>query len=226
MPTQQPQGQPAPRSEAENQAAEFVSVVLADTEEIWSEIFANAGQRYQPPRMVLYTGSTSTGCGYGSAATGPFYCPLDKSVYLDLSFLGQLQKMGASGDFSVAYVIAHEVGHHIQTVSGTSDEVRAAQQRAGKREANALQVRMELQADCFAGIWARRADARFNILERGDLEEAMSAAAAVGDDNIQRQSTGRVRPETFTHGTSEQRMDWFRRGFDSGDVQSCNTFRS
>jgi predicted metalloprotease len=213
-----------PRSAAENEAAQFVSVVLADTEDIWADLFRQAGGSYQAPRLVLFTGGTDTACGYGQAATGPFYCPPDQQVYLDLGFLGQLQRMGASGDFSVAYVIAHEVGHHVQTVTGTSNRVREAQRRAGQAGKNALQVRMELQADCFAGIWAHHADRQFNILERGDVEEALGAASAVGDDNLQRQAGRRVQPESFTHGSSEQRMQWFRRGLETGSVQSCDTF--
>lgn len=213
-----------PRSAEENQAAEFVSVTLADTEEVWHALFQQAGERYKEPGLVLFTGSTNTACGFGQAATGPFYCPGDQKVYIDLSFLGQLQRMGAKGDFSVAYVIAHEVGHHVQTITGLSRQVRAAQQNASKAQQNALQVRMELQADCYAGVWAHQTDKRFNSLEPGDIREALSAAAAVGDDTIQRQSGGRVRPESFTHGSAEQRMDWFQRGYRSGAINSCNTF--
>lgn len=217
-------GSAQPRSAAENEAAEFVGVVLGDTEEIWGAIFRQAGSQYQPPKLVLFSESTKTACGFGSAASGPFYCPGDRQVYLDLSFLGQLQKMGASGDFSVAYVIAHEIGHHVQTITGTSKQVRSAQQGSGRQQQNALQVRMELQADCFAGVWAHHAHKQFNILERGDIEEALGAAAAVGDDNIQRQAGRRVQPESFTHGSSEQRMRWFRSGLESGAIQSCDTF--
>ncbi len=213
-----------PRSAQENEAAEFVSVTLADTEEVWHALFQQAGSRYKEPGLVLFTGSTNTACGFGQAATGPFYCPGDQKVYIDLSFLGQLQRMGAEGDFSVAYVIAHEVGHHVQTITGLSRQVRAAQQNASKAQQNALQVRMELQADCYAGVWANQTDKRFNSLEPGDIREALSAASAVGDDTIQRQSGGRIRPETFTHGSAEQRMDWFQRGYRSGSINSCDTF--
>ena len=219
-------GSARPPSKAENEAAEFVSVVLATTEDVWASLFRQAGSSYQPPRLVLFTTATDTACGFGQAATGPFYCPPDRQVYLDLSFLNQLQRMGASGDFSMAYVIAHEVGHHVQTITGTNNKVRSAQQRAGQREKNALQVRMELQADCFAGIWAHHADRQLDILERGDIQEALGAAAAVGDDNLQRQAGRRVQPESFTHGSSEQRMQWFRRGLESGSIQSCNAFSS
>ncbi|MEM8982730.1 MAG: neutral zinc metallopeptidase [Pseudomonadota bacterium] len=218
--------QPAVRSEAEEEAAQFVSVVLRDTETIWTDIFAANGSRYTPPTLVLYSGSTNTACGYGSAATGPFYFPADQKVYIDLSFLSQLQRMGARGDFSVAYVIAHEVGHHIQTITGTSRQVRSAQARASKTQQNALQVRMELQADCYAGVWASLADARYGTLEPGDVEEAMSAAAAVGDDTIQRSAGRAVRPETWTHGSSKDRMAWFQRGFQSGSANQCDTFGS
>ncbi len=216
----------APPTAAEQEATEFLRVVLADTEDVWNEVFANSGQRYKPPTLVVFSGSTPTACGYGQSATGPFYCPADQKVYIDLSFLGQLKKMGARGDFSVAYVIAHEVGHHIQTITGTSSRVREAQSRASKAQQNALQVRMELQADCFAGAWANQTDRQDNSLERGDIEEALSAASAVGDDTIQRNATGRVRPETFTHGSAEQRMEWFMRGYRSGDATQCNTFET
>lgn len=221
-----PASTPGPRSAAEEEAAQFVSVVLRDTEEIWEAVFARSGQTYRPPKLVLFSGSTQTACGYGQSATGPFYCPGDQKVYIDLSFLNQLRKMGARGDFSVAYVIAHEVGHHIQTITGTSQEVRAAQSRASKQQQNALQVRMELQADCFAGAWANLADRKSNILEQGDIEEALSAATAVGDDTIQKRSTGHVRPETFTHGSSQQRVEWFQRGYQTGDPTQCDTFAS
>lgn len=221
-----PAATPGPRSAAEEEAAQFVSVVLRDTEEVWEAVFSRSGQTYSPPKLVLFSGSTQTACGYGQSASGPFYCPGDQKVYIDLAFLGQLRKMGARGDFSVAYVIAHEVGHHIQTITGTSREVRAAQSRASKQQQNALQVRMELQADCFAGAWANLADRKSNILEQGDIEEALSAATAVGDDTIQKRSTGHVRPETFTHGSAQQRVDWFQRGYKSGDPTQCDTFAS
>ncbi|MEM1263601.1 MAG: neutral zinc metallopeptidase [Pseudomonadota bacterium] len=218
--------QSIPRSAEEDEAAQFVSVVLRDTESVWSDIFAANGSRYTPPTLVLFTGSTDTACGYGSAATGPFYCPADQNVYIDLSFFAQLQRMGGRGDFAVAYVIAHEVGHHVQTITGTSRQVRAAQARASKAQQNALNVRMELQADCFAGVWASLADEKYGTLEPGDVEEAMSAAAAVGDDTIQRSAGRAVRPETWTHGSSEDRMKWFQRGFQSGSINQCDTFGS
>lgn len=217
-------GQAPQRSAAEDQAADFVSVVLADTEDTWNALFRQAGGQYQLPTLVLYTQQVQSACGFGSAASGPFYCPGDSKLYLDLSFLGELQRMGAAGDFAVAYVIAHEVGHHIQNLAGTARQVQAARQRASKADGNALQVRMELQADCYAGIWAHHAQRERQILEQGDVEEGLRAAAAVGDDHLQRQAGRRVTPEAFTHGTSEQRMSWFRRGLDTGQIAACDTF--
>ncbi len=223
--TQQPQQTQGPyqASEQEQHVANFVSVVLADTEDTWTKIFQQAGYQYKPPKLVLYSDMTPTACGTGQAASGPFYCPGDQKVYLDLSFLNELQKMGAKGDFSVAYVLAHEVGHHIQTITGTSAKVRQAQQRASKVEANGIQVRMELQADCLAGVWANHTQQRTQFLERGDVEEAMSAAAAVGDDQIMRKAGRTPRKEAFTHGSSKQRMEWFNRGIESGDLSACDT---
>ena len=221
---QQQSGPPAERSAAENQAADFVSVVLADTEDTWQSLFSQAGSRYQLPSLVLYTGQVQSACGLGSAAAGPFYCPGDSKLYLDLSFLGELQQMGASGDFAVAYVIAHEVGHHVQNLAGTARKVQAAKSRMSKADANALQVRMELQADCYSGIWAHHAQKQRQILESGDVEEGLRAAASVGDDHLQRQAGRAVHPESFTHGTSQQRMTWFRRGLDTGDLGACDTF--
>ncbi len=209
---------------AENEVAEMTKVVLATTEDVWGRLFREAGSAYRPPVLVLYTQSTPTACGFGQAATGPFYCPADRKLYLDLSFLNDLRRMGASGDFALAYVIAHEVGHHIQTITGTSAEVRGAQQRAGRTQQNALQVRMELQADCYAGVWAHYAARDLHLLERGDLDEGLRAAAAVGDDTLQRNAGRRVQPESFTHGSSAQRMEWFRRGVETGSVQGCDTF--
>lgn len=209
---------------AEDEAAEMSKVVLATTEDTWAALFREAGSRYQPPTLVLFSGSTPTACGAGSAATGPFYCPADQKLYIDLSFVSQLRRMGADGDFALAYVIAHEVGHHVQTITGISARVRQAQQRAGQAQQNALQVRMELQADCYAGIWAHYARRDTNLLERGDLEEGLRAAAAVGDDTLQRNAGRRVQPETFTHGSSQQRVSWFRRGVQSGSVAACDTF--
>lgn len=218
----QQQGEYRPSAQ-EQEVADFISVTLADTEDTWTEIFRQAGYQYQFPKLVLYSDMTPTACGTGQAASGPFYCPGDQKVYLDLSFLSELQRMGAHGDFAVAYVLAHEVGHHIQTITGTSRKVRQMQQQSSKVQANAIQVRMELQADCYAGIWAHHTQQRTQFLERGDIEEAMSAAAAVGDDKIMRDA-GRVpRREAFTHGSSKERMDWFNRGLKSGDIQSCDT---
>ena len=222
---QLPAGQPGPRSAAEQEAADFVSVVLADTEDTWSRQFQRAGSRYQLPQLVLFSGAVNSACGFASAAAGPFYCPGDNRLYLDLAFLSELKRMGASGDFAVAYVIAHEVGHHIQNLQGIARQVQAARQRMSQREGNALQVRMELQADCYAGVWGHYYNQR-GLLERGDVEEGLQAAAAVGDDHLQKMAGRRVTPESFTHGTSAQRMEWFRRGFESGDVGNCDTFGS
>ncbi|MEM7081186.1 MAG: neutral zinc metallopeptidase [Pseudomonadota bacterium] len=215
------------QSAQEKEVSDFVSVVLADTEDVWDQVFANAGQRYPRPTLVLYRNTTPTACGTGKAASGPFYCPADQRVYLDLSFLNQLQRMGASGDFALAYVVAHEVGHHVQTVTGISNRVRAAQAQArSQAESNQIQVRMELQADCYAGMWARHAHEQRQVLEEGDIEEGLRAAAAVGDDHIQKMAGRRVVEEAFTHGSSEERMYWFRRGLETGDVGACDTFSS
>ncbi len=204
--------------------AEFVGVVLADTEMTWERLFAQSGSSYERPVLVLFTGSTQSACGLGQSAMGPFYCPADRKVYLDLSFFRELdERFGAPGDFAQAYVVAHEIGHHIQTLTGVSSRVQAARQRAGEREGNALSVRQELQADCYAGVWGHYA-AQEGFLEPGDAEEGLRAAAAIGDDRLQRQSQGTVVPESFTHGSSEQRVDWLRRGLKSGSVDSCNTF--
>ena len=212
---------------AEEQMADFVSVVLADTEDTWKTIFRDAGLYYQKPTLVLFTGQVSSACGQASAAMGPFYCPADQKVYIDLSFFDDLKRRhGAPGDFAQAYVIAHEVGHHVQNLLGTSKQVRSAQHGLGKADVNVLSVRQELQADCFAGLWAYHADESRQVLEQGDLEEALAAASAIGDDRLQQEANGRVVPETFTHGTSSQRVEWFRRGFESGDSAVCNTFGS
>ena len=212
---------------AEEQMADFVSVVLADTEDTWKTIFRDAGLYYQKPTLVLFTGQVSSACGQASAAMGPFYCLADEKVYIDLSFFDDLKRRhGAPGDFAQAYVIAHEVGHHVQSLLGTSKRVRAEQHGLGKEDANILSVRQELQADCFAGIWAYHADESRQVLEQGDLEEALAAASAIGDDRLQQEANGRVVPETFTHGTSSQRVKWFRRGFESGDFAVCDTFDS
>lgn len=218
-PERQSQGVPT------DEASQFVRAVLGETEDTWSAIFQAAGRTYEPPRLALYTDQVRSGCGAASSAVGPFYCPADQKVYLDLGFFDELKsRFGAPGDFAQAYVIAHEVGHHVQYLLGTEEKVRAAQQGASERDANQLQVRMELQADCYAGVWAHNADQARHIIEQGDVEEALGAASAVGDDTLQKRMQGHVVPDSFTHGTSEQRMRWFKRGLDSGAVQSCDTF--
>jgi hypothetical protein len=220
-----PAPRPAPGAAPTDEGADFVSVVLADTEDTWSALFAERGGRYDPPRLVLFTQLVRSGCGTAQAAMGPFYCPLDRSVYIDLDFYRELRdRFGAPGDFAQAYVIAHEVGHHVQTLLGTSEQVRAAQQRVGQTEANALSVRLELQADCYAGVWAHHADRARQVLESGDVEEGLGAAAAIGDDRLQRQSGGEVAPESFTHGSSRQRVEWFSRGLQAGSLEQCDTF--
>ena len=205
-------------------AGQFISGVLYDTEKTWGTLFQQLGRRYQEPKLVIFRQATRTACGTGQAAVGPFYCPLDQTVYLDLDFLNALQqKFRAQGDTAQAYVIAHEVGHHVQNQLGIMEKVQGIRERASQGQANQLSVRLELQADCLAGVWAHHADNR-KLLEAGDVEEAMRAAAAVGDDNIQRQTQGRVAPDSFTHGSSEQRMRWFMTGMKSGQINSCNTF--
>ncbi len=205
--------------------ADMVAVVVGDTEDVWNEIFAAQGRRYEPPTLVMFTGATRSACGLGQAAMGPFYCPADRKAYIDLSFYDQMRtRFKAPGDFAQAYVIAHEIGHHVQNLLGISGQVHQMKQRLGTEEANALSVRLELQADCLAGVWALRADKARNILEAGDIEEALNAASAIGDDTLQRQSRGTVVPESFTHGTSLQRQRWFRIGLGSGDPDSCDTF--
>jgi len=213
-------------SPREDQEAAFVKVVLADTEETWSGLFSAAGRRYELPTLVLYRDAVRSACGYSSAATGPFYCPGDGKLYLDLGFFDELsQRFGAPGDFAQAYVVAHEIGHHVQNLLGINDKVTAAQQRAGSREAaNELSVRLELQADCFAGVWGHHASRDRQLLEPGDIEEGLTAASAIGDDRLQRQAGGRVAPESWTHGSSEMRTRWLRRGLESGEVHSCDTF--
>ncbi|MFB0936836.1 MAG: neutral zinc metallopeptidase [Propionivibrio sp.] len=212
---------------AEDQMARFVSKVLGSTEETWGQIFRENNGRYREPKLVLFSGATPTACGTGQAAMGPFYCPSDQKVYIDLSFYRDLkERYRAPGEFAQAYVIAHEVGHHVQHLLGISDKVREAQQGASRARANALSVRMELQADCFAGVWGHRADAAKSIIEPGEIEQALTAASAIGDDRLQQQTQGRIVPESFTHGTSEQRMRWFRRGLDSGDLRQCDTFKA
>jgi predicted metalloprotease len=205
--------------------ADMVSVVIADTEDVWQEIFTAMGRRYEEPTLVMFTGATRSACGLGQAAMGPFYCPADQKAYIDLSFYEDMRnRFRAPGDFAQAYVIAHEIGHHVQNLLGISDEVRRAQSGASKADGNRLSVKLELQADCFAGVWASRADRARGILEAGDVDEALNAASAIGDDRLQKQSRGTVVPESFTHGTSEQRQRWFKRGLQSGDPNSCDTF--
>jgi uncharacterized protein len=208
---------------AENDTqAKFVSVVLKDQEDTWGEIFAKSGSRYEPPVLVLFTDATQSACGVGQSAMGPFYCPADQKVYLDLSFFRDLQQLGAPGDFARAYVVAHEVGHHVQTLTGVSSQLQAARERSSQRVANELSVRQELQADCYAGVWGHYAAQR-GLLEPGDAEEGLMAAAAIGDDRLQRQSQGRVVPESFTHGSSQQRVEWLNRGLETGRVDACDT---
>jgi uncharacterized protein len=227
VPQSTPQAEQGPYQESasEAQLREFISVVLADTEDAWRQIFSAAGRTYEEPKLVLFSGAVQSACGFAQAAVGPFYCPGDRKVYIDLSFYEDLQKrFGAPGDFAQAYVVAHEVGHHVQTLLGISERNMAARQRAGEAEANALSVRQELQADCYAGIWAHNADRSRQLLEQGDIEEGLNAASAIGDDRLQKQAQGYVAPESFTHGSSEQRVRWFKKGFESGSVQSCDTF--
>ena len=211
----------APRDEA----SKFVAVVLADTEDAWNEIFRQMGREYEEPRLVLFTDMIQSGCGFASGATGPFYCPQDQYVYIDLGFFRELQgRLGAGGDFAEAYVIAHEVGHHVQNLLGITDRVQAMRRRVSEAEYNQLSVRLELQADFLAGVWARYTDRVKHVVEAGDIEEAMRAASAVGDDRLQYRSRGYVVPDSFTHGTSEQRVRWFRRGYETGDISQGDTF--
>lgn len=206
-----------------DETGQFVSAILASTEDEWGQIFAASGASYSAPRLTLFSGAVQSACGFNTAAVGPFYCPPDQRVYLDTSFFNELARMGGAGDFAQAYVIGHEVGHHVQNLLGTADQVRAAQARAGA-DANQLQVAMELQADCFAGIWAYHANQRTAVLEPGDVEEGLAAAAAIGDDQLQRNAGQRVSPESFTHGSSAQRQQWLRAGLASGEVAACDTF--
>ncbi|WON75794.1 neutral zinc metallopeptidase [Serratia sp. UGAL515B_01] len=223
-PQPQPQQQSVRISPKDDEQAKFTSVVLASTEDTWQEIFQQMGKRYQDPKLVMYRGVTRTACGTGQSVMGPFYCPADGTVYIDLSFYQDMKtKLGAGGDFAQAYVVAHEVGHHIQNLLGIERKVRQMQQGASKVDINRLSVKMELQADCFAGVWGHYAEKQ-QMLEAGDLQAALNAAQAIGDDRLQQQSQGRVIPDSFTHGSSEQRYTWFKRGFDSGDPNVCNTF--
>jgi predicted metalloprotease len=211
----------APRDEA----SKFVAVVLADTEDAWNDIFRQMGRQYQEPKLVLFSNQTRSGCGFASAASGPFYCPEDRRVYIDLRFYRELkERFGAPGDFAQAYVIAHEVGHHVQNLLGISDRVQTARGRVSEAEFNRLSVRLELQADFFAGVWARHADRVKHVVEAGDIDEALRAASAIGDDTLQRHAQGYVVPDAFTHGSSEQRVRWFRKGYDTGDLRQGDTF--
>jgi predicted metalloprotease len=211
----------------ENRLADFVAVVLADTEDTWRDEFNRRGGTYREPNLVLFTGAVQSACGFAQAAMGPFYCPGDQKVYIDLSFYRDLKsKMNAPGDFAQAYVIAHEVGHHIQNLLGISDKVHTARQRVSQKEYNQLSVRLELQADCLAGVWANHADRTRQVIEPGDIDEALNAASQIGDDRLQKQSRGYITPDSFTHGSSQQRVRWFRQGFQAGDIDSCNTFEA
>jgi predicted metalloprotease len=210
-----------------DEMSQFVSVVLADTEDTWRDIFRSGNKEYQLPKLVLFSGAVQSACGFAQAAVGPFYCPSDRKVYIDLSFFRDLRsRFGAPGDFAQAYVIAHEVGHHVQTLLGISQQVMSMRRRVSEADGNALSVRQELQADCFAGVWAHHADKARQILETGDIEEALNAASAIGDDRLQKQAQGHVTPESFTHGSSEQRVRWFKTGLDKGTIQACDTFNA
>jgi len=216
---------PVEQSAKEKEIVQFVSVVLADTEDTWQTLFKAEGKKYQEPKLVLFRKSVKSGCGFGSAQMGPFYCPADQKVYIDLSFYDDLKnRHGAPGDFAQAYVIAHEIGHHIQTITGISKQVHAAKQKLSQVKGNQLSVKQELQADCYAGLWAHHANRSRQILETGDVEEALTAASAIGDDRLQQQAQGHVTPDSFTHGSSEQRVRWFKRGLDQGSIKACDTF--
>ena len=215
------QGQPLT---ANDETSDFVARVLGSTEDVWGALFAQSGERYQAPQLTIFSGSVQSACGYASAASGPFYCPRDQRVYLDTSFFDELARMGGAGDFAAAYVIGHEVGHHVQTLLGTSDQVRSAQQRGNETQANRLQVAMELQADCFAGVWAYHANQTSRVLEPGDVEEGLAAAQAIGDDRLQRNAGRTVTPDSFTHGSSADRQRWLSTGLRSGDPSACDTF--
>ena len=223
---QQQQG-PAQKPPADDKQAKFVSVVLASTEDVWTKIFQQGGAQYRDPKLVLFRGAVPTACGTGQSAMGPFYCPGDQKVYLDMNFFDTLSRqLGAPGDFARAYVIAHEVGHHVQTLLGTTAKVDNMRGRVSERDQNALSVRLELQADCYAGIWANHSQQAKNWLDQGDIESAINAAQQIGDDKLQREATGTVRPDSFTHGSSAQRVRWFTTGLKTGSVQSCDTFNT
>jgi predicted metalloprotease len=223
-------GGTAPSSEqgrpltASDETSEFVARVLGSTEDVWGSLFSQSGERYRAPELTLFSGAVQSGCGFASAASGPFYCPGDQRVYLDTSFFDELARMGGAGDFAAAYVIGHEVGHHVQTLLGTADQVRSAQQRARGGDANRLQVAMELQADCFAGVWAYHANQSARVLEPGDVDEGLAAAEAIGDDTLQRNAGRSVTPDSFTHGSSAERQRWLSTGLRSGDPSACDTF--
>ncbi|MEW6677665.1 MAG: neutral zinc metallopeptidase [Pseudomonadota bacterium] len=222
---QAPETQQSAPPPANDEAAQFVAHVLGDTEDTWRGLFTQSGHQYQDPKLVLFRGSTPTACGTGQAAMGPFYCPADRTVYIDLGFFDELKtRFGAPGDFAQAYVIGHEVAHHVQNLLGIADRVHRARQQADPIQANQLSVRMELQADCLAGVWAHHADKSRDLLEAGDVEEGLNAATAIGDDTLQRQAQGRVVPDSFTHGSSRQRVTWFKRGLESGQPKLCDTF--
>jgi len=223
-----PSAQTATANGQADPAVQFVRTVLADTEDVWHDVFRKEfGRDYEEPKLVLFTDITPSGCGIAQSSMGPFYCPLDHKVYIDLGFYRDLkERFGAPGDFAQAYVISHEIGHHVQTLLGTTDEVQRAMERSSRTGRNRISVMNELQADCYAGVWANRAQKMKNILEPGDVDEALRAAAAIGDDRLQRETQGRVVPESFTHGTSEQRSRWFRRGFESGEMRQCDTFNA
>lgn len=226
-PQQQVRHAPTGAPDQRDRQADFVAAILGSTEDTWSRIFAEHNARYQPPRLVMFTNATPSACGMGQAAMGPFYCPADARVYIDLRFFRELeQRFGAPGDFARAYVVAHEVGHHIQNLTGIAEKVHNAMARGSRAGADSLAVRMELQADCYAGVWARRADQNRRLLEPGDIEEGLRAAAAIGDDTLQRRAQGHVTPESWTHGSSEQRVRWFRTGYESGRMENCDTFRA
>ena len=210
----------------EDRLADFVSVILADTEDTWETIFRESGGVYEKPKLILFTGQVKSACGFAQSATGPFYCPADKNVYIDLGFYKELKgKLNAPGDFAQAYVVAHEIGHHVQNLLGISNKVQAKRSSISESAYNKLSVKLELQADCFAGVWANHADRVRSILEPGDVEEALNAASMIGDDHLQKQSRGYVVPDSFTHGSSAQRVQWFRTGLQSGDINRCNTFQ-
>ncbi len=215
--------QPTPE---EQEDADFVSAIVAQTEDVWGPMFQAAGRQYQEPSLVLFSEQIESACGYASAASGPFYCPADQKVYIDLSFFQELRRLGAPGDFARAYVIGHEIAHHVQNLMGTSNKVSRLQSQVSEADSNSLSVLLELQADCYAGVWANHAQKNFNTLEAGDIEEGLQAAASIGDDRLQRMSGRRVNPDAFTHGTSEQRVKWFKTGLQYGDMNRCDTFAS